>query len=140
MVASEVGGFDLELVLAVVEECGAPGVGEVEAVEAGFALAVLSRAGGVDASECGAWEQCLAEVDWGVPGRQRMRAGVTGRLSQGGGTLRAGIWCASAITSTDPKIEVGARTRPLRENTIFVTLGLVVSCQGLSAPGRSGSR
>ena len=72
--------------------------------------------------------------------RQRIRAGVTGRLSQGGGTLRAGIWWASAITSTGPKIEVGERTRPLRENTILVTRGLVVSCHGVSAPGRNGSR
>ena len=39
--------------------------------------------------------------------RQRIRAGVTGRLSQGGGTLRAGSWCASAITSTGPKIDLG---------------------------------
>ena len=117
MVAAEVGGFDLELVVAVLEECGAPAVGEVEAVEAGFALAVLAGAGRVDPSEGGAWAAvvllssigvCQGRTVWSPRRmRQRIRAGVTGRLSQGGGTLRAGIWWASAITSTGPKIEVG---------------------------------
>ena len=69
--------------------------------------------------------------------RQRKPAGVTGRPSQGGGTGTGGIWCASAITSTAPKIH-RPEARPLRERTIFVTCGGVVSDQGQRRPAGAG--
>ena len=66
-VAAEVEGFDLEAVAAVLEERGAPGVGEVEAVEPGSFGTVLSRPRRVDPAIRVAWEQRLAEVDRRVP-------------------------------------------------------------------------
>lgn len=67
-VAVGVGCFDLEVVGAVGEQAGGPGVGEVEAVEAGFSSSVLSGPWRVDRPELVLWLQSFAEVDRGVPG------------------------------------------------------------------------
>ena len=145
----EVGGLDLEPVVAVREESRAPGVGEVEAVEAGLARTVLSGAGAYTQRNlsCG---RRPCEKSIGVcqgrtvrpprRTRQRIRDGVTGRSFHGAGTGSGGIWCASAITSTAPVIPSGRSARPLRESTIFVTRASSGRAHGESAPGRSGSR
>ena len=109
---------------------------------------VLPRPRCVDPAEAIRWKEAFRKVDRCVPGAHcPVAASHTpaqasrgdGKPIPGGGTGSGGIWCASAITSTAPKIESAASVRPLRERTIFVTCGRVASNHGERAPGRSGS-
>jgi hypothetical protein len=63
LIAPEVLSFDLEVVAVIVEKRGAPGVGNVEAVEAGSFLPVLSR--GQGSKLVVAWQDL--EAQGGVP-------------------------------------------------------------------------
>ena len=90
----------LEAVWAIVEQCRAPGVGEVEPIEARLARPVLSRSGRVDPPKRLLRQQFVAEVDWCPPGPHGAAAAAhtpanPGRrdrqASHGAGALRGGI-------------------------------------------------